>query len=500
MADTPKYHPAFTITNVKSLIPITLDTNHGLYHSWAALFKVLHRVHDLTFHIIPPTEPSELVAYETSKKADLAYWRRLDAAVLNWIYGSISPDLLTAILLKDDTAHGAWTRLESMFQDNKAARASHLEQELADLDFENFSDIDGYCNHIKSLADCLADVDALIPETRLILKLTAGLPEAYAGTLAERTIKNRLAKENGSTSRALTALVSSTGSQQHLESSVNSSRSTTKPNKPKKSNSKASGKGRSFGSNQQQSGPSNGMPWQPQQGPFSWPSWNQCLGQWPTPPCPYPSQSWAPRAASSSTGSKQLGPGILGPSPQAYSALDNGPNPTPTHIAAAMQMLANPNQSDPNYYMDTGATSHMTADRGILSPYVNSSIKIIILLLTGARLMRCDSSGDLYPLFPSNQANSVTHSNLSVVSSDLWHNRLGHPDDTVLRSLSTNNSSGHCYYLLLLDDYNKFLWTYPITRKSQVKHLFQSFHKIVHTQFKRNIKTFQRDNGTEYVN
>uniref|UniRef100_A0A803NF66 Uncharacterized protein n=1 Tax=Chenopodium quinoa TaxID=63459 RepID=A0A803NF66_CHEQI len=92
--------------------------------------------------------------------------------------------------------------------------------------------------------------------------------------LAERTIKNRLAKENGSTSRALTALVSSTGSQQHLESSVNSSRSTTKPNKPKKSNSKASGKGRSFGSNQQQSGPSNGMPWQPQQGPFSWPSWN----------------------------------------------------------------------------------------------------------------------------------------------------------------------------------------------------------------------------------
>uniref|UniRef100_A0A803LN21 Uncharacterized protein n=1 Tax=Chenopodium quinoa TaxID=63459 RepID=A0A803LN21_CHEQI len=182
MAETPKYHPAFAITNVKSLIPITLDTA-GMYHSWAALFKVLCRVHDLTYHIIPPTEATELAAYEKSKMADLAYWKRLNAVVLNWIYGSISHILLTAILLKDDTAQGAWARLESMFQDNKAARASHLEQELVDLDFENFTSIDDYCNHIKSLSDRLADVDAPIPDTRLTLKLTAGLPEAYAGTV-----------------------------------------------------------------------------------------------------------------------------------------------------------------------------------------------------------------------------------------------------------------------------------------------------------------------------
>ncbi|XP_021735758.1 uncharacterized protein LOC110702361 [Chenopodium quinoa] len=210
-----KYHLSLTITNVKSLIPITLDADHGMYHSWAAFFKVLVRFHDLSHHIIHPTEANERAAYEASKAADFAFWKRLDAAVLNWIYNSISPALLIAILLKDDTAEGAWTRLESMFQDNKASRASHLEQELADLDFENFSSIDGYCNHIKSLAD----VDAPIPDTRLILKMISGLPEAYARTvdflqnqeplptfescrsrlkLAKRTIKNRLAKEGGS--------------------------------------------------------------------------------------------------------------------------------------------------------------------------------------------------------------------------------------------------------------------------------------------------------------
>ena len=96
MAETPKYHPAFSITNVKSLIPITLEAA-GMYHSSAALFKVLCRVHDLTNHIIPPTEATELAAYEKLKMSDLAYWKHLDAAVLNWIYGSIFHDLLTVI-------------------------------------------------------------------------------------------------------------------------------------------------------------------------------------------------------------------------------------------------------------------------------------------------------------------------------------------------------------------------------------------------------------------
>uniref|UniRef100_A0A803MGR4 Retrotransposon Copia-like N-terminal domain-containing protein n=1 Tax=Chenopodium quinoa TaxID=63459 RepID=A0A803MGR4_CHEQI len=243
MADSPKYHPSFAITNVKSLIPITLDAA-GMYHSWAALFKVLCRVHELTYHIIPPTEETKIAAYDTTKKADLAYWKRLDAAVLNWIYGSISHDLLTAILLKDDTAQGAWARLGSMFQDNKAARASHLEQ------------------------------------------MTASLPEAYAGTvdfiqnqeplpsfescrsclkLAQRTIKHRLAKEGGTTSRP-TALVSSTTHHQE-ESSGNSTRLHNRNSKQKRSSNKPSNKKCNTGPAQKQQAGPLGQPysWQLQQ-------------------------------------------------------------------------------------------------------------------------------------------------------------------------------------------------------------------------------------------
>ncbi|XP_039025772.1 uncharacterized protein LOC120159200 [Hibiscus syriacus] len=204
MVSSPKFHPTLTITNVKSLIPITLDTEHDMYHSWAALFKVLVRVHDLHHHIIPPTEEEEITAYAASKAVDSALWKRLHAATTPLKgHGHAS-------------AQRAWSHLESVFQDNKASRATHLEEELANLDFGNFSSIDSYCNHIKSLVDRLVDVDAPLSNSILVLKLTAGLPEAYAGTidiiqnqellpsfescrsrlkLAERTINNRLAKE-----------------------------------------------------------------------------------------------------------------------------------------------------------------------------------------------------------------------------------------------------------------------------------------------------------------
>ncbi|XP_021744430.1 uncharacterized protein LOC110710445 [Chenopodium quinoa] len=141
MAEAPKFHPALTITNV----PITLDNEHSLYHSWATLFTNLARVHD---HLVSPTDVKAKAAFEANKSADIALWNRLDVVVLQWIYGTISFDLLHAILRRNDTAEGAWTRLESLFQDNKASRATHLEEEITNADFEDFNSIDTYCNHL----------------------------------------------------------------------------------------------------------------------------------------------------------------------------------------------------------------------------------------------------------------------------------------------------------------------------------------------------------------
>lgn len=183
MAESAKFHPALTITNVKSLVPVTLDNEQALYHSWAALFTNLTRVHDLYDHIVPPTEEPARAAYLAAKTADPAMWKRLDAAILQWIYGTISSDLLLAILRRDDTAEGAWKRLKALFQDNKASRATLLEEDFTGAVFEEHHTIDTYCNYLQSLADRLADVDAPVSNGRLVLRLTGSLPEAYSGTV-----------------------------------------------------------------------------------------------------------------------------------------------------------------------------------------------------------------------------------------------------------------------------------------------------------------------------
>jgi hypothetical protein len=156
---------------------------------------------------------------------------------------------------------------------------------------------------------------------------------------------------------------------------------------------------------------------------------------------------------------------------------------------------------DEQWYMDTGATSHMTANKGNLTSYSNISnhitvgsghnipvigrgnalltnshnpltlnnvlhapklIKNLIFVRkftidnevtvefdpfgfsvkdfqTGMPLMRCNSSGELYPLTPRPSNQSTTPSTFVALSNNLWHNRLGHPGASILNSLHRNN-------------------------------------------------------------
>lgn len=78
----PKFHSAFGITNVKSIIPITLDNDSRHYLSWSALFQVQACVHNMIAHIITPTDEKEKRKAEATKKNDPGLWKRLDAVVL----------------------------------------------------------------------------------------------------------------------------------------------------------------------------------------------------------------------------------------------------------------------------------------------------------------------------------------------------------------------------------------------------------------------------------
>ncbi|GKD63586.1 ribonuclease H-like domain-containing protein [Tanacetum coccineum] len=213
---------------------------------------------------------------------------------------------------------------------------------------------------------------------------------------------------------------------------------------------------------------------------------------------------------------------------------------------------------DPSWNMDTGASSHLADNAGILTSFSNSSmypsvfvgngysipvthtghsflhtsskplhlnhvlvtphlIKNLISVRQFTRdkdvfvkfdaygfsvkdyqterlLLRCDSTGDLYPV--TQQPSSQTPVVLLSFSSTTWHRRLGHPEDDVLRRLESKNLiscrksklSALCHACQLgkhakLSFYNfessvdsvfeiihSDIWTSPIPSESEIKY------------------------------
>jgi hypothetical protein len=147
------------------------------YNTWSELFKIHATAYQAIDHIIPSSDD----AAETSlNQTDPKLWKRIDAVVLQWIYGTISDDLLNTIIERDSTAETAWNRLFEIFFDNKNSRALYLEQEFSRVQMEQFSNASSYCQHLKSLSDQLSNVGAPVSNERLVLQLISGLTDAYA--------------------------------------------------------------------------------------------------------------------------------------------------------------------------------------------------------------------------------------------------------------------------------------------------------------------------------
>ncbi|CAH9086160.1 unnamed protein product [Cuscuta europaea] len=101
------------------------------------------------------------------------------------------------------------------------------------------------------------------------------------------------------------------------------------------------------------------FPFSTQGPPGSWtpPPWQYWMPQpWAVPPCPYPTtsgqSSYQPRPSPAA--------GILGARPHQAHTVSHA---QPTNITSAMHTMSL-TPPDPNWYFDTGATSHMTANQG----------------------------------------------------------------------------------------------------------------------------------------
>lgn len=135
--------------------------------------------------------------------------------------------------------------------------------------------------------------------------------------------------------------------------------------------------------------------------------------------------------------------------------------------------------------------------------------------------------------------------------SNLWHKRLDHPSKSTLSTLSHSNQdicisfplnscdacqmaksnklhfslstsksckplelihsdvwgpsaiqsmSGFRYYLVLIDDYSRHTWTFPLKAKSETSMVITHFKNMVERQFSTKVKIIRTDGGKEYHN
>ncbi|KAJ0547538.1 putative RNA-directed DNA polymerase [Helianthus annuus] len=151
--------------------------------------------------------------------------------------------------------------------------------------------------------------------------------------------------------------------------------------------------------------------------------------------------------------------------------------------------------------------------------------------------------------FVGKHGNSLNVCLNSVFKSNLWHSRLGHPSDQVLAVLKgcldiktldhgpceichkakqvrvpfplsdhktkeigdlvhldvwgpyrVSSNEGFKYFLTVVDDYSRTVWCYLLKNKMEVFENITGFYELLLTQFKKRVKIFRSDNGTEFVN
>ena len=157
---------------------------------------------------------------------------------------------------------------------------------------------------------------------------------------------------------------------------------------------------------------------------------------------------------------------------------------------------------------------------------------------------------DLYYLvaLASTPSSSSFSCNL-IISSNLWHRRLGHPSSSRLQFLSNNlikfnfdsnhkcdvcplakqtrlpfpsssisttkcfelihcdiwgrhkhpSLSGAFYFLTIVDDFSRFTWVFLMHHKSETQPTLRRFFHYVKTQFNTNIQQLRSDNGAEFL-
>ncbi|KAM3411785.1 hypothetical protein ACQJBY_003446 [Aegilops geniculata] len=368
--------------DIRRHVPITLDLLAGNYTQWRRHFDTIVGMFGLRDHV-----DSAAVHRHGDPEWDMA-----DHVVVHWLYTTISPELLDAVMQPDDTALTVWAAVDGIFRDNQLARAVYLDAEYHAV-VQGDMTIMAYCTKLKQFTDQLRDLGQTVTEPQQVFNLLRGLNRQYHSAIPHITSQVPLPSflqvrsfllleehraEQSARQQSVHALVAGRGS------------SSTPPAAPPINTNQGRGRQRRRGR-----GNGGGAPLPSPSAPCP-----------PTYPAPAPgANSWTGLVQAWPMAWRAPGAGVLGPRPGTphQQAMFAAPSPspplygygapppgyvaappgfgspgasssTPPHQAWDMASLqaalhsasAGPSSSGsaPEWYLDSGAASHMTSSPG----------------------------------------------------------------------------------------------------------------------------------------
>ncbi|KAJ9562193.1 hypothetical protein OSB04_007353 [Centaurea solstitialis] len=476
----------FAFTNVYSQFSFKLSIDGSKYQLWRRIFLDMCKGAKVHGYITGKSKPAS---------DDDEDWEAIDSRIKSWFYSTCDANLLQIISSDNCNAKNLWDKFDEFFLNNEKSRMLQLQEQFRNTK-KGTTSITDFCHTLKNLADALADCDSKLDEIELVMQILRQLPPSYHSIVDVITntkpfpsfleAKNMLllheSREESTEPLPDIPLTSSAA----LYSLAQTGNSKNKSNKGR-NNGRFASKG------------GGGHP-------------QAYFGRTATPGYAPPSLLGllsAPPAHSFGVGTPQPPPTMFS-TPHQFALVQPPPQPSftgyasqygQTHftdLSSVFQATSSQVPQDNNFYMDSGATRHMTFNQGTmhsLTPcnsnfiqvgngavvparYIGQcsfpfsswplqlknvlvSDKIIKNLIsvrrftvdnsvsvefdpfgftvkdfqTGRPLQRYDSDHhDLYPVLPSPPPSALASANVAV-SFDTWHHRLGHPGAPVFQFL-----------------------------------------------------------------
>ncbi|RLM87259.1 YEATS domain-containing protein 2-like [Panicum miliaceum] len=361
--------------NIRSHVPVLLDLADSNYSPWRCFFDSVLSKFGFEEHVTAPPPLAQ-------RDAD---WCQADCCVTNWIYTTLTKAVFDIVHKPRASSFTIWTDIEGLFRDNELQRTVYLEAEFRTLQQGNLS-MTEYCSRLKQLAGNLCDVGQPVSELSQVLNLLRGLNTKYRHV--KPVITSKFPPHTFMSARSYLLLeeiqlqhdAKMEAGQAFLAGHGGSGTSSGSTDNSNNSRSKSKNKRRGHGYGSSSSGPSanpgNGGGGGPQQRPqLSAAPWSQGYNPWTGLVQAWPVPFRAP------------GAGLLGPRPpfsaqQAMTAHHQASLPAPpensnhgaqgrdpsalyTALTAGVSM---PPPSASEWYLDTGASTHMSFASGSSNP------------------------------------------------------------------------------------------------------------------------------------